>query len=209
MLRWLLFLVLIDPFKSSVMSQSIKGVYALKGIHEMAAAFEFREDGRFSFYYVYGAVDRNAEGSFTVEGSKIILKSDKEPGKDFTVTHQNKQAGPYRIQLSAPNPYLLQNVLVVSFKGDQPTQYYTDQTGLVEINEPTIDSLFLQHSMFPDILTKIKDGSNHNNQFEVELNLSLMQVSFKGIDLEIVGNELHCLPNYFMPFDHIRFVKEP
>ncbi len=40
------------------------------------------------------------------------------------------------------------------------------------------------------------------------LSPSLANVTFKAIDLFIKGDELTCLPNYFMPFDNIRFVKE-
>jgi hypothetical protein len=32
---------------------------------------------------MYGSVDRNAAGSFTIEGDTLKLKSDKEPGKLF------------------------------------------------------------------------------------------------------------------------------
>ena len=37
---------------------------------------------------------------------------------------------------------------------------------------------------------------------------NLRYCSFKGIDFKIENQTLTCLPNYFMPFDNIRFVKE-
>jgi len=188
--------------------KTLSGVYSLRGIHDMVAAFEFNKDGNFRFYYAYGAVDRNAEGTYTLAETKIILKSTKEAGKDFTIKNQSQKSKNYRIQVIAPNPYLLQHVRAICFIGKEQKEYMTDNVGLIEIDHPAIDSIFLQHTLYPDIFTKIKDAENINTFFEVALNPSLVQVSFKGIDLEISGNELHCLPNYFMPFEGIRFVKE-
>lgn len=206
---WFNLLLILIIMNSNLHSQKkLSGVYSLRGIHDMAAAFEFNQEGSFRFYYAYGAVDRNAEGTYTVEGTKIVLKSTKEAGKDFTIKSQTQKSKNYRIQVIAPNPYLLQHVRAACFIGKEQTDYFSDKSGLIEINNPAIDSIFLQHTLYPDIFTKIKDADNKNTIFEVELNPSLVQVSFKGIDLEIDGDELHCLPNYFLPFENIRFVKE-
>jgi hypothetical protein len=65
------------------MSQkNIEGEYYFRKM-EMASGFNFSKDGKFEFFYVYGSVDRNAAGSFTVEGDTLKLTSNKEPGKDF------------------------------------------------------------------------------------------------------------------------------
>lgn len=206
---WLNLLIILINMNSELHSQkTLSGVYSLRGIHEMAAAFEFNKEGNFRFYYAYGAVDRNAEGTYTVEGTKIVLKSNKEAGKDFTIKSQTQKSKNYRIQVIAPNPYLLQHVRAACFIGKEQTEYFSDKSGLIEIDNPVIDSIFLQHGLYPDIFTKIKDAANTNTIFEVELNPSLVQVSFKGIDLEIESDALHCLPNYFLPFENIRFVKE-
>jgi len=169
--------------------KKLSGVYSLRGIHDMAAAFEFNQEGSFRFYYAYGAVDRNAEGTYTVEGTKIALKSTKEAGKDFTIKSQTQKSKNYRIQVIAPNPYLLQHVRAACFIGKEQTDYFSDKSGLIEINNPAIDSIFLQHTLYPDIFTKIKDADNKNTIFEVELNPSLVQVSFKGIDLDTSGEK--------------------
>lgn len=57
----------------------------------MAAAFYFSADGKFQFEYFYGAVDRMAQGTYTVIGDTLKLKSDKEAGKDFTVEKQSQK----------------------------------------------------------------------------------------------------------------------
>jgi hypothetical protein len=82
---------------------TLNGVYSLKGIQDMAAGFKFTPDGRFEFFYMYGASDRNATGTYTVEGDTIKLKSDKEPGKDFKIVSQKKAGQGYTIEVQDAN----------------------------------------------------------------------------------------------------------
>jgi hypothetical protein len=68
---------------------SLQGEYYFNR-QELVAGFNFTKDGQFQFFYSYGAVDRNATGIYAVDGDQVILYSNKEPGKDFTVSKQNK-----------------------------------------------------------------------------------------------------------------------
>jgi hypothetical protein len=188
--------------------KTLNGVYNLTGIHDMAAGFKFTPDGRFEFFYIYGVSDRNATGTYSIEGDTIKLKSDKEPGNDFGIDAQSKKGKGYTIQAKAPNPYLLRNIVCFYFVGETQEMAESDEQGIIHLDIPSCNKIYLRHEIFPDIPTLIKDESNSNNYFDVSLLPTLGQVSFKGIDLVIKGNELTCLPNYFMPFDNIRFVKE-
>lgn len=61
-------------FQIKLMAQTgIQGEYAFRR-QEMVAAFNFTSDGRFEFFYSYGAADRSATGSFTVDGDTLKLK---------------------------------------------------------------------------------------------------------------------------------------
>jgi len=186
----------------------ITGEYHLRGIHDMASGLRFTEQGTFDFFYVYGAVDRFAKGTYTVEGNVIKLKSDKEAGKDFTVNKASKRAGGYTIKMQDANPMLAQYVKCIVFNGQEKAIEFMNSKGELHLSTSHADKIYLQHELFPDIATEIKNESNDNNYFEVSLNPSLQQVSFKGIDFKIENQTLTCLPNYFMPFDNIRFVKE-
>jgi len=189
-------------------AQTLNGAYRLTGIQDMAAGFRFTPDGRFEFFYIYGVSDRSATGTYTIEGNTVKLKSDKEPGKDFSIDSQSKKGKGYTIQVKAPNPYLLDNVSCIYFIGEQKEYAMSDAKGLIHIDAGPVDKLYLRHEIFPDIPTLIKDTDNDNTYFEVSLLPSLGQVSFKGIDLFIVDESLTCHPNYFMPFEGIRFEKE-
>ena len=190
----------------SMSAQSVKGEYMLRGIPEMASGFRF-EDDRFDFFFIYGAVDRNASGTFTVEGNTIKLHSDKVPGKDFPITGEQKKGNNYTIKVKDANTYLLSNIIAIYFIGEKQEVAYSNNEGIITINEKSVDTIYLRHELFPDIPSLIKDKDNENNYFEVGLSPTLAQVSFKGIDLTIDGKNLTCLPNYFMPFENINYVK--
>lgn len=189
-------------------AQTLNGSYRLVGIHDMATGFNFSPDGHFQFFYIYGVSDRNATGTYTIEGDTVKLKSDKEPGKDFQVELQQKKGKGYTIQVKSPNPHLLQPVICFYYIGEQQHLAEADREGRIYIDADHVDKLFIRHEYFPDIPTLIKDTDNTNNYFEVSLLPSLEQVSFKGIDLFIKEEELTCYPNYFMPFENITFIKE-
>lgn len=183
------------------------GEYNLVGIHDMAAGIRLTEQGTFEFYYVYGAVDRFAKGTYTVEGKTIKLKSEKEAGKDFTVTKQHKTGKGYTIKVTDPNAMLAGYVKVIVFKGKEQSVEFVNKNGELHLNDGPIDRIYLQHELFPDIASEIKSETNDNSYFEVSLNPSLQMVSFKGVDFTLTNDTLTCLPNYFMPFENIRFVK--
>jgi hypothetical protein len=185
---------------------NLTGAYFFKR-HEMTAGFQFEGDGTFQFFYTYGAVDRKATGSFWIEGNTLKLKSDKQPGKDFTVTHQAQRGTGYTVQVINKNPALACNVLCVCIHGEGRMQEYTDNSGKAHLAVTHCDKLYVQHALFPDVLTLIKDSDNANNYFELTLNSTLSQVSFKGIDFTIEDDRITCLSNYFMLLEDIVFLK--
>jgi hypothetical protein len=58
----------------------------------MVAAFEFKKDSSFQFYFIYGAVDRSSSGDFSIQNGVIILHAHKVPGKDFQLSARNIMA---------------------------------------------------------------------------------------------------------------------
>ena len=176
---------------------------------EMVAGFNFLADGTFQFFFSYGAVDRSANGTFTVEDNVVKLKSNKEPGKDFTVTEQSKSDPGYTIQFNHPNAYLCEHIRCLFFVDDTPTEAFSDRNGIVQIELVNCERIYAQHLLYPDIVTAIKDAGNNNNHFICSLNPSLEQLSFKGIDLTIEDDgSLSWLPNYFLAMPGVRFTKE-
>ncbi|MEO6732826.1 MAG: hypothetical protein ABIN01_16505 [Ferruginibacter sp.] len=201
--------VLLMIVNLKAMSQAVvSGEYYFRKM-EMVAAFNFSADGKFQFFFSYGAVDRNATGTFMVKGDTLKLKSDKVAGKDFTIANQAKAGTGYTLKFDHPNKYLLKHIRCIFFIGDKQKEEYTDSEGKVYIDNPRCDSIYVQHSLYPDILTLVKDQKNDNNTFKLSLNPSLEQVSFKGIDFKIESDKkITCIPNYFLEMSGIAFVKQ-
>jgi hypothetical protein len=185
----------------------IPGIYSFHR-QEMVASFRFLENGRFDFFYSYGAADRSASGTYITEGDTIKLKSDKEPGKDFTIVKQEKRDDGYCIKVTDPNPHLAGYVMAIYFINGQQQVAECNNLQEILIPERGVDKIYLQHRIFPDIPTLLKDDNTDSDYFEVTLNRSLEQVSFKGIDLFIKDDGLHCHPNYFMPVENMVFRKK-
>lgn len=174
--------------------------------HEMVVGFNFSADGKFQFFYSYGAVDRNATGTFSIEGEMLKLKSDKTAGHDFTITSQSKQGKGYTLKFEHSNKYLLRDIRCIFFVNGNMKEVFTDENGKMSTDLNQCDSILVQHSLFADVPTLVKDIRNTNNRFTLSLNPSLEQVSFKGIDFKIVdSNIITCLTNYFMDIPDIEF----
>lgn len=183
----------------------IEGEYYFRKT-EMVAGFKFSVDGTFQFFFSYGAVDRSAAGTFSVAGNLLKLNSYKEPGKDFTVTSQSRQGAGYSLKFKHQHTYLTENIRCIFQTGDQRTEAVSDSKGQVQVDIPHCDSIYIQHQLYPDIVTQVKEPGNQHNHFELSLNPSLEQVSFKGIDLTIEEDgALSCHPNYFLPIQGMRF----
>ena len=191
------------------MSQSrIQGEYIFNR-QEMVAGFNFMANGKFDFFFSYGASDRTASGTFSVEGDTIKLKSDKEAGKDFTITGQSKAGTGYSIKFKDDNQYLLTNIRCSFFIGNERHDEFTNENGEIKVDYPLCDKIFVYHVLFPDFVTLIKDERNDNNQFTLTLNPSLAQVSFKGVDFKIENDStISCIPNYLMMLEDIKFKKQ-
>jgi hypothetical protein len=208
LLKKSIFFLLLFINLQSMSQKKIQGEYYFRKM-EMASGFNFTTDGKFEFFFSYGAVDRSATGTFSVEGDTLKLKSDKEPGKDFTVTSQSKQPKGYQLKFNNDNKYLVQNILCVFIAEVSKQEAYTDSNGEVSVDLAHCDTIYVQHTLFPDIVTLIKDKTDDNNRFILSLNPSLEQVSFKGINFKIENDKTFtCTPNYFLDIPDIKYIKE-
>ena len=205
--RAIFFLLMIAMYSNLMQAQQFSGEFELTGVHEMAGGFKFLPDGHFGFYFIYGAVDRTATGTYTIEGSTLRLKSDKTPGADFEVLEEKHKGKGYTLVVQNENPILASNVRCIYFVNAEQREAFTDDNGVIRIAEPACEKIYVQHALFPDIATLIKDEHNKNNYFELSLAPDIQSVSFKGIDFTIDGDTLTCPSNYFMQIEHIRFVK--
>jgi hypothetical protein len=148
--RPILQIILFFILSSSLQAQHVEGVYSMQGGHEMVAAFEFKQDS-FRFYFIYGAVDRSAGGSFTIQNGNVILHAAKIPGKDFTIVSEQISGDGTSIKISNPNTALLRNIVGFFKKGIELDQQFSDDQGMIHSRLGNCDTIFVMHSLFPDV----------------------------------------------------------
>lgn len=194
---------------NQLISQTMKpGVYTLRGIQDMAAAFRIEADGNFEFRYSYGVADRFAKGKYTLEGDTLRFISDKAHGKDFKVKSETNKCSGYEIRIDHPNPPMRSAVHAIGVTGSHRVDADADAEGIIRFEEKQIDNIYMLHMYYPDILTRIKDEKNMNRCFTLELLPSLEQVSFHAIDFLVKEDYITCHMNYFLPFENLRFYWE-
>lgn len=186
---------------------TIAGVYHFQR-QELVCAFKFTEDNHFEFFYSYGAADRSATGTYSTDQQTIKLKSDKAPGNDFTINKKEKRGNGIIIHVADPNPMMAEYVRALYFVNGLQLDKECNRQQQIIIAESPVSAIYLQHLLFPDIACLIKDEASDADYFEVSLNPSLQQVSFKGVDLFITDEGLTCHPNYLLPMEGILFRKK-
>lgn len=189
-------------------AQTLNGEYRLVGVHDMASGFHFTPDGKFQYFNMYGAIDRQAEGTYTITGNKLLLQSNKKSGQDFPLINQSKKGKGYTIRVNEPNPYLRKYVIALYTLNGQQAGATADDEGVIHIEADGLDTIYLMHELYADAPCILKDASNPNNTFEVKLSPTLAQVTFQGIEFTVDGESIRCEPNYLLPFANVRFVKE-
>ena len=182
----------------------------MSGGHEMVAAFEFKKDSSFKFYFIYGAVDRSASGKYEIKDGNIILHAHKKPGHDFTIVHQKKQGDGTSIKISNANTILLRNIVGIFKKGNTEDLQHSNNEGFIHSKLGDCDSVLVLHELFPDVPTivRTKETTNKNNYFELTLNPSLSALSFKDFTLLITTDGLTGSLPWLFERDKVVFVKE-
>ena len=185
----------------------MNGVYRLTGVPEMASGFNFKPDSTFEFFYSYGAVDRFANGTYSVKDDTLLLYSDKKPGDDFEIIEQSIKGKTYKVVVRDENAFLTQKVIAITYFGELKKIYEANEEGIIDINTKNCEKIFLQHELFPDEATLIKDELNANTYFEVKLKPTLQEVSFTGAVIRLKDDSITCnMPELFPA--NARFVRE-
>ena len=192
---------------STVHAQMLEGEYYLTGVPEMASGFRFTPEGQFEFFFIYGAVERFAMGTYTIDGTTINLVSDKAPGKDFIIDKELKKSDHIVVRVIDKNTYLASYVKCLCSTGDGFREYYANEEGIIETGTNDCSKVYLQHEMYPDVPSLIRDEGGDNTYFEVRFAPEISKVSFQDIAFSIEGDTVSCPPNYLFPAENIRFVK--
>lgn len=202
----LLFL-LVALLRTNASGQGLQGSYILRQ-QELTAVFTFKPEGRFDFIYSYGAIERAARGIYKRSGDTIYLQSDKPAGQDFRVT-ANKKGKPCLVKVNNEPTGMAFAVMALYTSGTDTLSALSDESGLITFKQRNVGQIWLQHRYYPDILTPVKSADQKGCRLEVDILPHLPQLSFGGIILTLQGDALLCPANYALPFENMRFVREP
>jgi hypothetical protein len=190
----------------------MNAIYDLRNVREMAAGFEFTENGHFNFYLAYGGLDRNATGTYTVENDTIKLKSDKKPAKDFEVASRKskKDFNGFVIKVDDENKFIVSYVKAVALINGQMHTYDVSSDGAVRIDTTVCEKIFIWNQLYGDVMTEIYDAAKDKaskNFITVKMKPTLQQFSFTGIDLFLKDNKLILPANLMLNAEALEFEK--
>lgn len=199
--------MLVALLRTNASGQGLQGSYTFQQ-QELAAVFTFKPEGRFDFYYSYGAVERAARGTYKRSGDTVYLQSDKPAGKDFRVSAKTK-GKPCSIKVNNEPTGMAFAVMALYTSGTDTFSALSDESGLITLKRNNVGQIWLQHRYYPDIVTPVKIAGEKACRLEVDILPHLPQLSFGGITLTLQGDTLLCHANYALPFENMRFVREP
>jgi len=153
MLRLTITLLIIIQTKLMAQSTqpSVVGEYYLRDVMEVGSGFKFNADHSFQFFFSYGAVDREAQGSWEQHGDSIILNNAKKPPLDFKLVQSKKTGnGHITIQIKDPNKNLLRHVFAQLACADSTYQAESNEQGVIVFDKCKAQQLSLIHEFWPD-----------------------------------------------------------
>lgn len=193
--------------KQPMQQNTVTGEYALRGVPEMVARFKFNDDSTFQFMYIYGASDRSAQGTYTVENGNVILHGTKAANKDFELVEEKKSGHGITVSIADENEALLRNVVCYFINKKDTIMAETNAEGIATVNMPDCEEVQLIHGYFPDVPTSYKIKGNENNFFQFALKPSLTEVVFDNVKLNVKNGNLQGSNIYLFGQSPVEFEK--
>jgi len=169
----------------------LAGEYQLRGVMEMGSGFELSPDFSFQFYFSYGALDRSAEGTWTVKDNNIIFNSRVKHDKDFALLSSKKTADDsIIIKIIEPNAFFLSHVYCMLSSGEQKFEAMSNNQGEIWLPKKEVNSLSLAFEFSPERRSVFTVSDLSHNYFEFRFEPWVLDVVFNEFSLEIDGKGL-------------------
>jgi hypothetical protein len=192
-----LFLTLCVMMNASLSAQDLAGEYSLRGFREVGSGLRLNADHTFEFYYTYGASDRRAVGTWSLDSGSVVLQGSKRKGHDFDLKSRAREGGSGKvIRISDPNTFLQQSVVCFAYTERDTLIEETDSDGIARFAADGIRRIELVHGLFPDEPTAIDCSHDPSSYFEFTLNPSLGEVVFDGVEVKVEGDRLRFRNKY-------------
>jgi hypothetical protein len=183
--------VLLAQNMQAQLTVSPLGEYYLQGEMEMAGGFKLDSNGRFQFFYSYGALDRQASGTWEKEGDSLILNSEPKGVQDFLLTGSKKNLGnQMTLLISGAPPQLLTYISArVKSKGKEFSAAANDK-GQIVLPVGQADSIVLQFQWCPEKASRFAVSNIGHNHFSFRMLPTITDVVFDRFTLAITSQEI-------------------
>jgi len=185
-----LLLALLAPTASSV-----AGTYEIHQM-EMGGALELQPNGHFRYAFTYGAVDEEAEGDWTFDGTTVRLTTNPMPSEPTFELISDAPAAKCTLSLSvdwgrfgwssAPD-------VLVTYDGSPQELHFAqaDERGMVHLENCAVTSVLPIVPMFgiPGEPLKVSPASGHKLSLRFHPN-DLGRIAFRNEPLKIDGSDL-------------------
>lgn len=191
MQRAVLSLVLAFTTPVGALLAQVPGVYALRGVREVASVLQLKPDSTFEFFHSYGAVDRFGQGHWSASGSTVVLNSRPRPPRDFRLVGSRNEPGDgVTIRLVDENRQLLP-YLECTLKNNTGAQRgRSDGEGMVQFPKQPVGSISLLFRLCPDRHSEFAALDSTHNFFEFRLEPWVAEVFFENTSLTVASDEL-------------------
>lgn len=167
------------------------GEYMLRGEMEMAAGLKLDSNGQFAFFFIYGALDRQAHGSWRRDGDRLFLNSEPKGVMDFQLVGSKQNTGKkFTIVISGAQPELLRYVSATGFRKGKQVSETANEKGRIVLPLMQADSLLLRFEWCPEKTFRFTVRQAAQNQFSFRLLPSITDVAFENHVLTITPEEI-------------------
>lgn len=165
---------------------TVAGEYYLRGVMETASGFKLNEDGTFQFFFSYGALDRSGEGTWKLNGNKVIFESPKPKSQGFALlTNKATKSDSVHIRIIEKNAFFLPHVYAIIKSGDKQVGALSDKDGMIHLPKQQVDSIVLLFEFSPEKTAVFAFNNKEDDHFEFRFDPSILDVVFESLALEL------------------------
>lgn len=183
--------LILSTLKTPVIQSTIAGEYYLQGVMETASGFKLNPDSSFQFFFIYGAVDRMGEGSWTVKDDIITFNSSKKPAHDYAlVKSEAGKSDEIVIRMNDANE-MMSRYLYCIIKGDGKEQQSPfEDNGTVRFAAQPLDTISILFEFAPEKISTFNIVQKDHRYFEFRSEPWIMDVFFQDFKLDYKGDHL-------------------
>jgi hypothetical protein len=188
----IIFSSFIIPAMNALSVQStVSGEYYLQGVMETASGFKLNEDSTFQFFFMYGAMDRAGEGTWSVQGDSIVLNSTRKAAPDYAlVKSEAGEKDSIVIRMLDSNEMTSRYLYCIIKGGGVEQEAAFESDGAARFASQPLDSITILFEFAPEKISTFTIAQKDHHYFEFRFEPWIMEVFFHNFHLKYGGDHL-------------------